>query len=58
MNNGVMEINRSLFDSALCQAQFPALQLEVDGKTAVYLDGPAGTQVPQRVIDAIMLCRR
>lgn len=33
--------------------QFPALQLEVNGQTAVYLDGPAGTQVPQRVIDAI-----
>ncbi len=58
MNNGVMEINHSLYDSALCRAQFPALQLEVGGKTAVYLDGPAGTQVAQRVLDAIMLCRR
>ena len=35
------------------RAQFPALQLEVDGKTAVYLDGPGGTQVPQSVIDAM-----
>ncbi|MBK8988321.1 MAG: cysteine desulfurase-like protein [Chloroflexi bacterium] len=35
------------------RAQFPALQLEINGKTAVYLDGPGGTQVPQRVIDAI-----
>jgi cysteine desulfurase family protein (TIGR01976 family) len=34
------------------RAQFPALQLEVNGKTAVYLDGPGGTQVPQSVIDA------
>ncbi|MBK8903887.1 MAG: cysteine desulfurase-like protein [Anaerolineaceae bacterium] len=35
------------------RAQFPALQLEVRGKTAVYLDGPGGTQVPQSVIDAM-----
>ncbi|MCA9974846.1 MAG: aminotransferase class V-fold PLP-dependent enzyme, partial [Anaerolineales bacterium] len=35
------------------RAQFPALQQQVNGKTAVYLDGPGGTQVPQRVIDAI-----
>ncbi len=33
--------------------QFPALQLEVDGQPAIYFDGPGGTQVPQRVIDAI-----
>jgi cysteine desulfurase family protein (TIGR01976 family) len=31
--------------------QFPALSLKVDGEPAVYLDNPAGTQVPQRVID-------
>jgi cysteine desulfurase family protein (TIGR01976 family) len=31
--------------------QFPALALKVDGEPAVYLDNPAGTQVPQRVID-------
>jgi len=31
--------------------QFPALALTVDGHPAVYLDNPAGTQVPQRVID-------
>ena len=33
--------------------QFPALNLEVDGKPAIYFDGPGGTQVPQRVIDAM-----
>lgn len=33
------------------RAQFPALQLEIEGQTAVYLDGPGGTQVPQQVID-------
>jgi cysteine desulfurase family protein (TIGR01976 family) len=30
---------------------FPALALKVDGRPVVYLDNPAGTQVPQRVID-------
>jgi cysteine desulfurase family protein (TIGR01976 family) len=33
--------------------QFPALSRQFDGRPAVFLDGPAGTQVPQRVIDAI-----
>ena len=31
--------------------QFPSLSLTIDGRPAVYLDNPAGTQVPQRVID-------
>lgn len=34
------------------RAQFPALKLSVKGQPAAFLDGPAGTQVPQRVIDA------
>jgi len=33
--------------------QFPALSREVGGHQAIYFDGPGGTQVPQRVIDAI-----
>ena len=33
--------------------QFPALSLQVAGRPAVYFDGPGGTQVPQRVIDAM-----
>jgi cysteine desulfurase family protein (TIGR01976 family) len=33
--------------------QFPALAQTVNGHPAVFLDGPGGTQVPQRVIDAI-----
>lgn len=45
--------NNFSLDPAPLRAQFPALRREVNGKTAVYLDGPAGTQVPQRVIDAI-----
>jgi cysteine desulfurase family protein (TIGR01976 family) len=35
------------------RAQFPSLSRQVNDKPAVFLDGPAGTQVPQRVIDAI-----
>src|SRR5262250_3691183 len=33
--------------------QFPSLAQRVNGQPAVFLDGPGGTQVPQRVIDAI-----
>lgn len=36
-----------------CRRQFPALAREVGGKPAVYLDGPAGSQTPERVIQAI-----
>ncbi len=35
------------------RAQFPALQQQVNGETAVFLDGPGGTQSPQSVIDAM-----
>jgi cysteine desulfurase family protein (TIGR01976 family) len=35
------------------RAQFPSLSRTVNGNPAVFLDGPGGTQVPQRVIDAI-----
>ena len=35
------------------RSQFPSLAQTVNGQTAVFMDGPGGTQVPQRVIDAI-----
>jgi cysteine desulfurase family protein (TIGR01976 family) len=35
------------------RAQFPALQVQVNGSPAVFFDAPGGTQVPQRVIDAM-----
>jgi len=38
-------------DLQAVRRQFPALGLKVDGQPVVYLDNPAGTQVPQRVID-------
>jgi cysteine desulfurase family protein (TIGR01976 family) len=40
-------------DSPWVRAQFPALSQTIHGQPAVFLDGPGGTQVPQRVIDAI-----
>jgi cysteine desulfurase family protein (TIGR01976 family) len=41
------------FDVAAIRAQFPALRREQDGRPVVFLDGPGGTQVPERVIDAV-----
>src|SRR5277367_1775082 len=40
-------------DSAWVRAQFPSLQLRVNGQHAVSLDGPAGTQVPLQVMRAV-----
>src|ERR1700685_4012037 len=40
-------------DVTWVRSQFPSLQQSVNGQPAVFLDGPGGTQVPQRVIDAI-----
>src|SRR5579872_4759306 len=40
-------------DPVQIRAQFPSLAQSVNGHPAVFLDGPGGTQVPQRVIDAI-----
>ena len=33
--------------------EFPALSRRINGQSAVYFDGPAGTQVPRAVVDAI-----
>src|SRR5256886_2169184 len=35
------------------RSQFPSLTQTLNGHPAAFLDGPGGTQVPQRVIDAI-----
>jgi cysteine desulfurase family protein (TIGR01976 family) len=42
-----------LIDSNLVRNQFPSLQRRNNELPMVFLDGPAGTQVPQQVIDAI-----
>src|SRR4051794_26470623 len=44
----------AMFDVQSLRRQFPALQQSRGGLTPVFLDGPGGTQVPQRVIDAIV----
>src|SRR6516165_9058900 len=41
------------FDIEWVRRQFPSLQLEVKGQPAAFLDGPAGTQVPRQVMDAV-----
>jgi cysteine desulfurase family protein (TIGR01976 family) len=43
----------SSLDLTWVRAQFPALAETVNGQPAVFFDGPGGTQVTQRVIDAI-----
>lgn len=40
-------------DVSWVRSQFPSLTRQVNGHPAAFLDGPGGTQVPQRVIDAI-----
>src|ERR1700688_4029251 len=40
-------------DITWVRSQFPSLSQTVHGHPAAFLDGPGGTQVPQRVIDAI-----
>jgi cysteine desulfurase family protein (TIGR01976 family) len=41
------------FDVEALRAEFPALARSIDGQPIAYFDGPGGTQVPQRVIDAV-----
>jgi len=40
-------------DLTWVRSQFPSLSQTVNGRPAVFFDGPGGTQVPRRVIDAI-----
>src|ERR1700681_4661408 len=44
---------KNALDVVWVRAQFPSLAQTVNGHPATFLDGPGGTQVPQRVIDAI-----
>jgi cysteine desulfurase family protein (TIGR01976 family) len=48
-----MATSTQTFNPIPLRALFPALQLTVNDQPAVFLDGPGGTQVPQRVIDAM-----
>jgi len=41
------------FDVEAVRAQFPALQRREAGHAVAYFDGPGGTQVPRRVVEAM-----
>ena len=41
------------FDIDWVRSQFPAFAMRVNGYPPAFFDGPGGTQVPQRVIDAM-----
>src|SRR5579862_3456149 len=43
----------AVLDLTYVRSQFPSLSQSVNGHPAAFFDGPGGTQVPQRVIDAI-----
>src|ERR1700758_3906362 len=47
------ETSTKALDSTWVRAQFPSLKLQVNGQPAAFLDGPAGTQVPKQVMDAV-----
>src|SRR3954471_16492441 len=54
MASGTRAVSQvSKLDVNWAREQFPALQQTVNGQPAVFFDAPGGTQVPQRVIDAI-----
>jgi cysteine desulfurase family protein (TIGR01976 family) len=41
------------FDIGYVRKQFPALSRTIAGRAVAYLDGPGGTQTPERVLDAV-----
>jgi cysteine desulfurase family protein (TIGR01976 family) len=43
-----------VLDLSSYRRYFPSLTLDVNGKQAIYLDNPGGTQVAQQVIDAMV----
>jgi cysteine desulfurase family protein (TIGR01976 family) len=49
----MQETENKAFDIAWVREQFPSLKLHVNGHAAAFLDGPAGTQVPKQVMDAV-----
>ncbi len=54
MSTPVMQgTENKAFDIAWVREQFPSLKLQVSGHAAAFLDGPAGTQVPKQVMDAV-----
>ena len=50
MSTPVRNPSATALDTAWVRSQFPSLKTQVNGHTAAFLDGPAGTQVPTQVI--------
>jgi len=46
-------MTNQLFPVELLRRQFPAFSRKVNGQAAAFLDGPGGTQVPTKVIEAV-----
>src|ERR1700674_4921284 len=54
MSTPAMHTSESrLFDIAWVREQFPSLSLQYHRHGSAFLDGPAGTQVPKQVMDAV-----
>jgi cysteine desulfurase family protein (TIGR01976 family) len=53
MSSTVAHAGVKVLDNAWVRQQFPSLQAQVNGQAAAFLDGPAGTQVPRQVMEAI-----
>lgn len=49
-------IQAQAFDLDTIRSRFPALATTDDGRARVYFDNPAGTQVPQAVVDRMAEC--
>src|SRR5262245_61234933 len=48
-----MDVGGPMFTISRLREQFPALAHVAGGRTPIFLDGPAGTQVPRRVVEAM-----
>src|SRR5579871_3199956 len=47
------ELSATGLDIAAVRSQFPALARRVGGSPVIYLDGPGGSQTPDRVVRAL-----
>ena len=54
MSTSVMHsADTTAFDIAWVREKFPSLTLQFNRHGSAFLDGPAGTQVPKQVMDAV-----
>jgi cysteine desulfurase family protein (TIGR01976 family) len=49
-----LHVEGSMFDVTTLRREFPALEASAGRQQPIFLDGPGGTQVPKRVIDAMV----